>query len=198
MQLILRESNRLNTIITDFLSFARMPSPQPREVSVARFLDDVQLQLEQHVAADDAAVEIACTDQAPDARLFVDPDQLLQAVLNLAINACEAMHHEGRLTVSGTVNGDDVEVRVRDTGPGLPETGHEDIFAPFMTTKKHGTGLGLPMVARIIHGHGGTIEGQNSASGGAEFVIRLPRASSTRNPERLDLAVEAGALAPVH
>jgi two-component system sensor histidine kinase PilS (NtrC family) len=198
MQLVLRESNRLNTIITDFLAFARMPSPCPRPVDLERFLSDVQLQLRQHVAAKEAAVDVVFAHEAPGVKAVVDPDQLLQAILNLSINACEAMHDQGQLRILCDVVEDAVQLRIIDTGPGLPEGRLEEIFTPFVTTKQNGTGLGLPMVARIIHGHGGTVEAGNTAAGGAEFVIRLPLTETTEATEIPEEAAVIGELASVH
>ncbi|MEZ4388349.1 MAG: ATP-binding protein [Candidatus Krumholzibacteriia bacterium] len=183
MQLILRESNRLNVIITDFLVFARLRAPQPRCIGLDRFLADVQLQLRQHVTASDAQVEVSCRSDEPGLEMTADPEQLLQAVLNLAINACEAMQGRGRLEVATRRVDDDCELRVRDTGPGVAPESLEDIFTPFVTTKQHGTGLGLPMVARIVHAHGGTVEARNHPDGGAEFVLRLPLANRELIPD---------------
>lgn len=176
MQLILRESNRLNTIITHFLDFARLRQPQPRPLSLMRFLSDVDLQLQQHVAAEAPGVELRCVGDDPELRIEADPEQLLQAVLNLAINACEAMHGHGRLEVRAHDVDGTCELHVCDSGPGLEPERLEEIFTPFVTTKPQGTGLGLPMVARIVHAHGGTVEARNNAAGGAEFVLRLPLA----------------------
>lgn len=189
MQLILRESNRLNTIITDFLEFARVRPPQRRQIDLDRFLVDLQLQLRQHAAANGGGVEVSCECGQSGCVIDADPEQLLQAILNLAINACEAMHGQGRLRVLADVVDDACVVRLMDTGPGLSPEKLEDIFTPFVTSKPNGTGLGLPMVARIVHSHGGTIEAVNNSSGGAEFVMRLP---FTVNTSRKGKTVDAG------
>lgn len=177
MQLILRESGRLNTIITEFLAFARMRPGAPRPVPADRFLADVQLQLQQHVTAQDAGVQVECEGAGGEVILQADPEQLLQAVLNLGINACEAMHGSGELHLHARAVDGACELTVSDTGPGIEPERMEEIFTPFVTTKPQGTGLGLPMVARIVHGHGGTVEARNNPAGGAEFVLRLPLAS---------------------
>jgi len=198
MQLILRESNRLNTIITDFLEFARLRAPQPRAMSVHRFLTDVDLQLQQHAAASASGVVVNCRADDPELTIQADPEQLRQAVLNLAINACEAMQGHGRLTVCATVDDDSCELHVSDTGPGLDPERLEEIFTPFITTKTHGTGLGLPMVARIVHAHGGTVEARNNTAGGADFVLRLPLANfETTSMDQMD-SVSAPELLSAH
>jgi two-component system sensor histidine kinase PilS (NtrC family) len=198
MQLILRESNRLNTIITDFLVFARMRAPQPQPVAVDRFLTDVQLQLQQHAAASGGVIDVVCAREDAGLVVTADPEQLLQAILNLAINACEAMHQHGRLEVHAARVDDDCELRVRDTGPGLDPACLEDIFTPFVTTKPHGTGLGLPMVARIAHAHGGTVEARNNPAGGAEFILRLPLSAQEIIPDAAQQPREDAVLAGAH
>jgi len=198
MQLILRESNRLNTIITDFLVFARMRPPQPRGLAVDGFLTDVQLQLQQHAAASGGAVDIVCRREPTGLNVTADPEQLVQAVLNLAINACEAMHDQGRLEISAEAVEDDCELRVRDSGPGLDPACLEDIFTPFVTTKPHGTGLGLPMVARIAHAHGGTVEARNNPAGGAEFILRLPLCNQETIPVAAEQPEEDAELVGAH
>ncbi len=182
MQLILRESGRLNTIITDFLNFARLRPSQPLPLALDGFLDQVMLQLRQHITAHGGAVDVASDVQQPGLTLQADGEQLVQALLNLGINACEAMHYEGRLQLMVDAVDGACELRLRDTGPGLDPERMEEIFTPFVTTKQHGTGLGLPMVARVVHGHGGTVEAGNGPAGGAEFVLRLPLATPADIP----------------
>jgi signal transduction histidine kinase len=118
----------------------------------------------------------------------VDPEQLTQLLLNLAINACEAMEYKGELelTVTEGVDGKTCELWVRDSGPGLPIEVREDIFKPFITSKRSGTGLGLPMVARIAHAHGGSVEAGASEFGGAAFCVRLPRPPRRTEPIRAE------------
>jgi two-component system sensor histidine kinase AtoS len=102
-----------------------------------------------------------------------------QAFLNLVQNAYEAMEeHGGTLRVEArmaTVNGREGEQLVlADTGPGIPDALREEIFNPFVTTKKTGVGLGLSIVSKIVDGHGGSIRVENSAQGGAVFTLFFP------------------------
>ncbi len=191
MQLILRESGRLNTIITDFLAFARLRPAQPQNLQLDGFLDQVVLQLRQHVTAHGGTVDVTADVQQTGLTLHADSEQLVQAILNLGINACEAMHYQGSLHVQVAVEGGFCEVCLGDSGPGLDPERIEDIFTPFVTTKQQGTGLGLPMVARIVHGHGGTVEPRNGPSGGAEFLLRLPLA----DPEIIPPVAQSTAVA---
>jgi PAS domain S-box-containing protein len=198
MQLILRESGRLNTIITDFLGFARLRPAHLGALDLDRFLEQVTLQLRQHITAHGGTVEVASDVEPRGLLLNADAEQLVQAFLNLGINACEAMHYEGSLRVdAGTDNGA-CKIRVSDSGPGLDPERVEDIFTPFVTTKQQGTGLGLPMVARIVHGHGGTVEARNNPGGGAEFVLRLPLADVEKQPSEAPSPAMAADVVAAH
>ncbi len=85
----------------------------------------------------------------------LDAGQLRQAILNLVVNAVQAMPQGGRLSIAVRLEGATAVVEVEDTGPGIPEEVQARIFEPFFTTKAPGTGLGLPVVRRIVEGHGG-------------------------------------------
>lgn len=176
LQLILKESARVNRIIEDFLQFSRVRPPQPRPIALSAFLPDVVLQLEQHVRAHGGDVDVHWSAAPEDLVLDADPEQFQQVLLNLGINACEAMHFRGELRLRATVDdeGGWCVCQISDNGPGLDGEVGDQIFQPFVTTKKQGTGLGLPIVARIVHGHGGAIEANNGAAGGAVFTLRLP------------------------
>jgi signal transduction histidine kinase len=106
---------------------------------------------------------------------LADPAQLGQVVLNLILNAVDAMPTGGRLRFGFDRSTDgSVLLSVRDTGRGISETILPHLFEPFVTGKETGTGLGLVVSKRLIEDHGGTIEGFNPPGGGACFVIRLP------------------------
>ena len=178
LQLILKESARVNTIIDDFLAFARLRPARRRPVAVGALLDDVLLETRQQVLFKGGGVAVEGRAADPALMLFADAGQMLQLFLNLALNACEAMEYRGRLVLTaGPGDGGFCELRVADTGPGLSDEAKTRLFTPFFTTKKHGTGLGLPMVARIAHAHDGTIETAASPAGGAEFRVRIPLAA---------------------
>jgi two-component system sensor histidine kinase PilS (NtrC family) len=179
LQLILKESARVNTIIDDFLAFARLRPARRRPVAVGALLDDVLLETRQQVLFKGGGVAVDGRAVEPALMLFADAGQLLQLFLNLALNACEAMEYRGRLVLTaGPADDGFCELRVADTGPGLSDEAKARLFTPFFTTRKHGTGLGLPMVARIAHAHDGTVEAATSPAGGAEFRVRIPLAAS--------------------
>jgi signal transduction histidine kinase len=107
----------------------------------------------------------------------VDPDQVKEALVNLLLNAREAMPDGGRLMVT-TRAGDQgkVEIEVADTGCGIPSANLERIFEPFFTTKQYGTGLGLTNVKRLVQDNGGALEVESEPGKGSRFVMRFPAA----------------------
>ena len=125
-------------------------------------------------------------------RVQTDAEQLKQVLINLFRNAVQAMPGGGRISVTTSIPDEGlrlhrppeaVEVRVRDTGPGIPEEHRENIFVPFFTTKEKGTGLGLAICQRLIRHHGGSISILPRPPGeGAEFVIRLPAVEEPVSP----------------
>jgi signal transduction histidine kinase len=171
------EVNRLNTIVTRFLNFARPLKLEKRPTRIQPLLDRAL-----KVARDrwpDARVEVAQQYSEDLAEMSVDPDLCEQAFTNLVLNAYEAMTDTGgRLTVrvapanSGGRRG--VEVDIEDTGPGIPSELHEQIFNPFFTTKKEGVGLGLSLVSKIVDDHRGWIRISSEPSRGARFRVFLP------------------------
>jgi two-component system sensor histidine kinase PilS (NtrC family) len=180
LELILTESARVNTIINDFLRFARLRPAAPKPVSCREFLDEVVLQIRQHVGVHGGGVELSYKVTPPDLQACMDPEQMVQLFLNLALNACEAMEYSGKLHIAAaaTDGGSWCEFQIADDGPGVAAEHLERIFDPFMTTKKEGTGLGLPMVARIAHAHSGTVEVENGPERGVVFTLRLPQQES--------------------
>ncbi len=105
----------------------------------------------------------------------MDPEQVKEALVNLLINAREAMPDGGRLTVT-TRRGDEdaVEIEVADTGCGIPEANLSRIFEPFFTTKEYGTGLGLTNVKRLVEDNGGTLTVTSEEGKGSSFTVRFP------------------------
>jgi signal transduction histidine kinase len=115
--------------------------------------------------------------------LQVDADQIRQVLINLCLNAAQAMSGCGRLTVDLAHQDDSVLIDVSDTGPGIPPAALEQVFAPFYSTKGRGegTGLGLSICRRLIEEHRGELSVVNLPAGGALFRIRLPLAAPEKN-----------------
>ncbi|MBE0566886.1 MAG: PAS domain S-box protein, partial [Krumholzibacteria bacterium] len=182
LDLVLKESARVNTIINDFLAYSRMRPAARRSFPAQEFRDEITLQIRQHIAAKDGRVGVTCDVYPENLVVVADPGQLTQMALNLAINACEAMHYQGQLKVALNLRdgGETCELIVADTGPGIDPEIREDLFSPFKTTKEGGTGLGLSIVARIAAAHGGSVRAGEAPGGGAVFRVRWPVVAADR------------------
>src|SRR5580692_11221691 len=178
------ETNRLSALVTRFLDFARPLhaelSPQEITAVLDRALRSVSLSL---TRKDEDPVRVERQYEANLPLVPLDESLSEQAFVNLIQNAYDAMGSRGgtlRVTAAraNNANRDGVEVRIEDTGPGIPAELREQVFNPFVTTKKTGVGLGLSIVSRIIDGHHGTIrveEGrEDSDRHGARFVMFFP------------------------
>lgn len=173
---ILRGVRSLDSIVGDLLSFTRGFEPSPRPCRLNDICEE---------ALRDAIAEFARTDirverryARPDVALDADPDMLRRAVLNLVLNAIQAMRQEGSLTVrTGLAICDGARaarIEVSDTGPGIAPDIRERLFEPYVTNREGGTGLGLAIVQKIAESHGGEATGANRDEGGAVFTITLP------------------------
>jgi PAS domain S-box-containing protein len=171
LDIIGEEADRLNRIVGDLLDFARPSTPVLRPEALDRLLDEaVSAALAENPVgiAVEKEVEAGMPPVALDARL------VRQAILNVAVNAAQAMQKGGRLTVRARLDGAFARVELADTGPGIPEEVRHRIFEPFFTTKASGTGLGLAVVKRIVEGHRGEVSVSSPPGGGAVFTLRLP------------------------
>jgi signal transduction histidine kinase len=199
LEIMIDEVNRLNGVVTQFLDYSRPIKPSMAPGDVNEILQKTFRLLANEVPGS-VQVELDLAGWLP--RVHCDPEQLKQVFLNLALNAFQAMPRGGRLQVStrvardelafwreGARRADVVEVRFRDTGPGIPEEARDRIFVPFYTTKEKGTGLGLAICQRIVKAHQGTIVARSPPDGGAEFTVSLPGLREERPlDERMDEA----------
>jgi two-component system, NtrC family, sensor histidine kinase HydH len=185
------ETNRLSALVTRFLDFARPLHAElaPQEITAVldRALHAVSLSLTRK--DDEALVRVERQYEANLPLIPLDESLCEQAFVNLIQNAYDAMGSSGgtlRVTAAraNSANRDGVEVRIEDTGPGIPAELRDQIFNPFVTTKKTGVGLGLSIVSRIIDGHHGTIrvEGDRDDQPGACFVVFFPASGVAVNP----------------
>jgi nitrogen fixation/metabolism regulation signal transduction histidine kinase len=173
---VVDEVMRLKELADEFARFARLPDAKPEQLDLPELLDGA---VALYSSVDDTLriVRDYATDTPP---LFADRNQLQTVITNLVKNALEAMGTSGTLVlglnpVTLADGGPGVEIRVGDSGPGIPEEVRDKLFTPYFTTKgSRGTGLGLAMTHRIVVEHGGTIVVLDSSEGGAEFSLRLP------------------------
>jgi len=159
----------LNESLSSLLAFARPKVPHLRPVSTR----EIVVKPAMVIANDPKYQGVALELEGPDLTVIADPELLGQALLNLVINAVQAVEGVGRVVVRVHQDAQDVCISVLDQGPGLPTEG--DIFQPFFTTKINGTGLGLAVVKQTAEAHGGTVDARSQAGGGTSVSLRLPR-----------------------
>jgi signal transduction histidine kinase len=166
------ELHRLDAIVEQFLRLAGPSVPDFAPVDLAKIIGHVRDVLQPEAATREIEIVTRLADPLP--WVPADADQLIQATLNLVINALQAVDRRGRVELGAMADGDGVVLEVRDTGPGVALANAGEIFEPFFTTKAEGSGLGLWIVQQIIAAHGGTIRTANAPGGGAVFSIHLP------------------------
>jgi len=170
-QIVLRESERLNAIIKNFLEYARPAPLALATVDISATLDEVLLLLEHR--GDAGTLKVA--REFPRGLMWrLDAQQFRQALWNLCLNAVEAMPDGGELRIGTAVHRDALEVWVSDTGEGIAAADLSHIFEPFFSTKSNGSGLGLALVHRIVQEHGGQIDVRSVPGLGTTFTLSLP------------------------
>lgn len=175
-EVISEEIRHLDTIIHNFLEFSRPPKLKMQNISPSELVDNT-LQLLRH-RLESCGVEVRVVRKSALPEVVADPEQLKEVLVNLIMNACDAMVDGGRITITEEVGifgeqGAMVVLKVSDDGPGIPASQRDHIFKPFYSTKEEGTGLGLSIANRIVVEHGGWLHLRPS-NRGASFVIALP------------------------
>lgn len=166
-----KEVSRLNTLLTSFLEFARPHAPQRTLVEPALLLESVARLAGETARMAGIGIRIL-PGSAP--AVFADAEQIKQVLLNLVLNAVQAMPSGGEIVLRSWQENGSVLLQVSDQGVGIAEENLERIFDPFFTTRAGGTGLGLSIAYQIIHAHGGHLSVRNNPEGGATFAIFLP------------------------
>ncbi len=163
---------RMARIVGELLEFSRSTNDMAEAVTIRQALDDAVKSLEGKAKQQNVELRLSVADDLPP----LESASLYQVFTNLIKNAIEAMPDGGRVETVAMLAAGAVEIRVADTGPGIPEKRLGTIFEPFYSTKEpgQGTGLGLAICKDIVEKHGGTLVARNRAEGGAEFVVRIP------------------------
>jgi two-component system, NtrC family, nitrogen regulation sensor histidine kinase NtrY len=184
LEIVEEEVETLRTLVKEFSQFGRMPEVAPEPLGVAGFVEDfvkTNPQLTQH-----APIHVDVDEAARRLRANLDSTLMRRALTNLvqnAIDACADLHGDATDAIAITLRvwaeGEHVVVRLEDNGPGFDEAHLDRVFEPYFTTKKHGTGLGLPIVKKIVLDHGGTLELRNrprrdGVPGGCSVTLRFP------------------------
>jgi signal transduction histidine kinase len=172
---ITAEISRLERIVKDFLEFARPSDPELVDMPAQRIMQEVHDLLQPQLEKSAIHLELEASDP-----LWVRADnhQIKQVLINLIQNAADSIGRDGVITLRTARQGPDgtVVLEVADTGKGIPEEVQKRLFDPFFTTKEGGTGLGLPIAARIVEKHGGKLHYQTRQNRGTTFCVVLPEA----------------------
>ncbi|MEN0109156.1 MAG: ATP-binding protein [Planctomycetota bacterium] len=161
----------LESTVNDLLAFSASRQPQSTAFVVNDLIEELRESLAPQLAAQSVELE---TDLPPASVLSADREMIRRAVLNLLLNALDAMPGGGELLVTGCQGVEGFELEVADSGPGLDDVDYDRLFEPFFSTKETGIGLGLSVVAHVAEAHGGEVEATNCPQGGAAFTLRLP------------------------
>ncbi len=178
--LVSEEIDRLNAFVTDFLAFARQSPPKRVPTDVNGLIRSTQDLFESQALEQGIVFRNRLDPDMPP--LLIDPNQMEQVLINLMVNAMDAMAEGGDIRFSTGLlrRGDDREGRlyarivIRDQGPGIPDQDLNSVFDPFFSTKDNGTGLGLPLSLGLVEGHGGTIRIRRQDSGGTRVWVEWP------------------------
>jgi signal transduction histidine kinase len=174
IQVVRGECQRLVDKSNDFLRFAQVNDLNRAPANLAAVIDELVDFF--GPAARTGGIDIKCYLPANLPPVALDRDLFKQAVLNLLLNAQQAMPQGGELTIQATAEPPGVSLSLIDTGKGMPPEVLARAFKPFYTTRQDGTGLGLATARKIIEAHGGTITAQSEPGRGSKFTIRLPAA----------------------
>jgi hypothetical protein len=175
IEIISSEIARLDRVVKTFLDFTRPVELRMTTVPVSELLEEtVALARPQ---AEAAGIRVSLEDDSGGASVRVDRDLFKQAVLNVVVNAIEAMPQGGELRLACNSSAATAEIRISDSGPGIPPALREKIFRLYFTTKEKGSGIGLAMTFRMVQLHDGTIEFSSEPGKGTTFTLRIPVAA---------------------
>jgi len=199
LQIVIRESERLNGIITDFLAYSRGKQYRFAEVDLVALLEDTLTLLEHRFVAEEAKITIERRFDVAQAWTLGDGDKLKQVFWNFCENAVRAMSSGGVLRVSLQAENKDWHLSFADNGPGMRPELVEKIFEPFQSEFENGTGLGLAIVYQIVQAHEGKVWARSKPGQGSEFILRLHQLAAedalTASPDEVSHEVHEGAAA---
>jgi signal transduction histidine kinase len=176
LNILTKESQRLNKLLTNFLEFARPRLPRYQSIDPVEILQSVTVLAQHSASGHDVALQLLPQQKMPE--IQCDPEQIKQLLLNLILNAIQASDSGGAVAILAFRQDDSFCVEVRDQGRGIPPNERDSIFQPFFTTKENGTGLGLAIASNIASQHGGALTCRPNKGKGTVFKLQLPSAGS--------------------
>ena len=172
VKILIKEVNRLDTVVAEFLDFARPKPPELKSSNINYIIQSVLKLTEHEIAKSRINLNTRFKEGLPS--ISVDPEQMKQVFLNLIINAVQAMPDGGTLKIDSHQNKSEIVCEFSDTGMGISKEQQKNLFTPFFTSKTTGTGLGLAIVHRILESHKGKIMFTTKENQGTTFTISLP------------------------
>jgi len=174
-EFIEQEADRLSQVLTKLLGFSRMDEPKKDLLDMNEIVDDTVMFMEHHLTRF-KSVEISVEKKPDLPMVYVDKIHVQQTVVNIIMNAAQAMPEGGRIRIKTGLNDQYVFIAISDTGVGIKEENLDRIFEPFFTTKEkeQGTGLGLSLCKRLIEANAGKIEVESKIGQGTTFTIMIP------------------------
>ena len=167
-----QQLRRIEGTTQQLLSYARPPDLKDVEVDPNLLINRAVHVVSPQAAAGGIDINVSPASGVPNVR--VDPELLVQVLVNLMLNAIDEMASGGTITVRTDLHTPELWIAVQDNGPGIPPEARADIFRPFYTTKSHGTGLGLSISSQLVERHGGSMRLEETPGGGATFIVSLP------------------------
>jgi two-component system sensor histidine kinase PilS (NtrC family) len=196
LEIVTRESQRLNGIITDFLAYSRGKKYHFDRADLVLLLEDTLTLMRHRMTAENTGIAIESHFAVSEACVIADGDRIKQVFWNIAENAVRAMRDGGTLKVGIERLGDDWQVSFADTGTGMTPQQTEKIFEPFQSSFEGGTGLGLAVVYQIVQAHEGKVWARSKPGQGTTFVLRLRRLDAERSAGSPAEALAASSLPP--
>ncbi|MBN1164984.1 MAG: hypothetical protein JXB45_10435, partial [Candidatus Krumholzibacteriota bacterium] len=169
---ILEEVDRLNSVLTDYLLFARNESTSRQEVDLVKILSRCVNLVEESERG--RGVVVVTDFKVSSASVWAEEKKLQQVFLNILINARQAIEEKGEISISLSRSGVDYRIEFEDSGSGIPSRNLDKVFEPFYSTKATGSGLGLAISRKVIEDHGGTIEIESREGAGTKLIITIP------------------------
>jgi|HubBroStandDraft_5_1064220.scaffolds.fasta_scaffold38703_2 two-component system sensor histidine kinase PilS (NtrC family) len=191
LDIVTRESQRLNSIITDFLAYSRTKQYHFDKVDLIQLVEDTLTLMDHRMTVEKTGIKIERRFPVRHAHAFADGDKIKQVFWNLLENAVRAMKDGGTLTATVDSQGDDWQISFIDTGTGMTPQQVEKIFEPFQSNFEGGTGLGLAIVYQIVQAHEGKVWARSKPGQGTTFVLRLRRFDTERSASSGETAATA-------